>query len=184
MTSPSSSAPPAAAASDANQDRPVFGLQRVYLKDCSLEAPHVPEIFLDSKEPRLEFQLDTFDRELGGAMVEVGIRCTVTCRLGDRVAFLVEASEAGIFEISGVNDEQRVLLKGISCPSIVYPYLRANLADIVQRASFPQFHLSEINWEAFFQQKQAHLAQENAAAAPAGDGQRSSPSDSGLILPS
>lgn len=180
-TSPSSPPPPAVAP-DAGEDKPVFGLQRVYLKDCSLEAPHVPEIFLDNKDPRLEFQLDTFDRELGGAMVEVGVRCTVTCRLGDRVAFLVEASEAGVFEISGVSDEQRALLKGISCPSIVYPYLRANLADIVQRASFPQFHLSEINWEAFFQQKMAHLAQEKSGTARPDEAARTS--DSGLILPS
>jgi preprotein translocase subunit SecB len=144
----------------------------------------VPEIFLESAEPRLEFQLDTTDRELGGAMVEVAIRCTVTCRVGDRVAFLVEASEAGVFEIAGVSDEQRVLLKGISCPSIVYPYLRANLADIVQRASFPPFHLAEINWEAFFQQKQAHLAQQGADAAGPGSSEGAARSDSGLILPS
>jgi preprotein translocase subunit SecB len=181
-----SSVPPPAASPTAahadSQDRPVFGLQRIYLKDCSLEAPHVPEIFLDSKEPRLEFQLDTSDRELGGAMVEVAIRCTVTCRVGDRVAFLVEASEAGVFEISGVSDEQRALLKGISCPSIVYPYLRANLADIVQRASFPPFHLAEINWEAFYQQKLAHLAQEATGGSTSTDATRTS--ESGLILPS
>lgn len=180
-TTASPEAAPAGATTD-SQDRPVFGLQRIYLKDCSLEAPHVPEIFLDSKEPRLEFQLDTADRELGGSMVEVAIRCTVTCRVGDRVAFLVEASEAGVFEIAGVSDEQRALLKGISCPSIVYPYLRANLADIVQRASFPPFHLAEINWEAFFQQKMAHLAQEQSGGSAAADGARST--DSGLILPS
>lgn len=182
MTTASPASPPLGnSAAQEEAGRPVFGLQRIYLKDCSLEAPHVPEIFLDSAEPRLEFQLDTSDRELGGTMVEVAIRCTVTCRVGDRVAFLVEASEAGVFEIAGVSDEQRALLKGISCPSIVYPYLRANLADIVQRASFPPFHLAEINWEAFFQQKQAHLAQQaGGSSASEGPGR----SESGLILPS
>ena len=182
MTTASPASPPLGnSAAQEEAGRPVFGLQRIYLKDCSLEAPHVPEIFLDAAEPRLEFQLDTSDRELGGTMVEVAIRCTVTCRVGDRVAFLVEASEAGVFEIAGVSDEQRSLLKGISCPSIVYPYLRANLADIVQRASFPPFHLAEINWEAFFQQKQAHLAQQAGGTSPSDGAGRS---ESGLILPS
>lgn len=146
-----------------------------------MEAPHVPEIFLESQEPRLEFQIDASDRELSETLVEVSIRCTVTCRIGDRVAFLVEATQAGIFEISGVNAEQRTLIKGISCPSIIYPYLRSNLADIVQRGSFPPFHLAEINWESFFNQKMKHIAEKQAQEARAGASQ--SP-DSGLILPS
>ncbi|MFZ9111097.1 MAG: protein-export chaperone SecB [Burkholderiaceae bacterium] len=152
-----------AAGSEADAARPVFNLQRVYLKDCSLEAPHAPHIFLENQEPRLEFQLDTAEQELGNNLVEVLIRCTVTCRFGDRVGFLAEAKEAAIFEIANVSDEQRALLKGITCPTIVYPYLRANLSDLIQRSSFPPFHLAEINWEAFYQQKQAQKAESDAA---------------------
>ncbi|MGA1470320.1 MAG: protein-export chaperone SecB [Burkholderiaceae bacterium] len=151
-----------AAGSEADAARPVFNLQRVYLKDCSLEAPHAPHIFLENQEPRLEFQLDTAEQELGNNLVEVLIRCTVTCRFGDRVGFLAEAKEAAIFEIANVSDEQRALLKGITCPTIVYPYLRANLSDLIQRSSFPPFHLAEINWEAFYQQKQAQKAESDA----------------------
>ena len=99
------------------------------------------------------------------------MRCTVTCRLGDKVGFLVEATQSGIFEILGVADDQLALLKGISCPSILYPYLRSNIADVIQRASFPPVHLAELNWEAFYQQR---LAQATA---------QSQASDSGLILP-
>ncbi len=154
--------PPSAAGADADDARPVFNLQRVYLKDCSLEAPHAPQIFLENQEPRLEFQLDTAEQELGNNLVEVLIRCTVTCRFVDRVGFLVEAKEAAIFEIANVSDEQRALLKGITCPTIVYPYLRANLSDLIQRSSFPPFHLAEINWEAFYQQKQAQRAESDA----------------------
>ena len=76
----------------------------------------------------------------------------MTCRLGDKVGFLVEATQAGIFEILGVAEDQLALLKGISCPSILYPYLRSNIADVIQRASFPPVHLAELNWEAFYQQ--------------------------------
>ncbi len=163
-----------AQAAPAAEQAVVFNLQRVYLRDCSLEIPQAPQIFLDTSEPRLEFEIDTTEQELGGDMVEVGVRCTITCRVGIGVGFLVEATQAAIFEIQGVSPEQRTLLKGISCPNIVYPYLRSNIADLIQRSSFPPVHLSEINWEGFFQQKLAKLA---AQQAPAGA------SESGLILP-
>jgi preprotein translocase subunit SecB len=163
-----------AQAAPAAEQAVVFNLQRVYLRDCSLEIPQAPQIFLDTSEPRLEFEIDTTEQELGGDMVEVGVRCTITCRVGDGVGFLVEATQAAIFEIQGVSPEQRTLLKGISCPNIVYPYLRSNIADLIQRSSFPPVHLSEINWEGFFQQKLSKLAAENT---PAGA------SESGLILP-
>lgn len=139
------------------KDAPLFHLQRVYLKDLSVEIPHAPEVFLDSTQPKLSFEIDSFDSELKDEMVEVGVKCTITCKLGEKTGFLVEAKEAGIFEIKNVSEEQRTLLKGITCPNIVYPYLRANLADILQRASFPPVHLTEINWEVFYQQKQEKI---------------------------
>lgn len=155
---------------DGEDNGPLFNLQRVYLKDLSLEIPDAPAVFLDQAEPRLEFQIDTGESTLHPGLHEVSVRCTVTCRLADRVAFLVEATQAGIFEIQGVPDEQLALLKGISCPSIIYPYLRANIADVIQRASFPPVHLAELNWEAYFQQR-------------ASQAQTSPASESGLILP-
>lgn len=156
---------------DAQAGGPQFNLQRIYLKDLSLEIPDAPAVFIDQAEPRLEFQIDTHEKTLQPGLFEVGVRCTVTCRLGEKTGFLVEATQAGIFEILGVADDQLALLKGISCPSIVYPYLRANIADAIQRASFPPVHLAELNWEAFYQQRAA----QNAAKATS--------SDSGLILP-
>ncbi|MFZ9345539.1 MAG: protein-export chaperone SecB [Burkholderiaceae bacterium] len=153
---------------------PQFNLQRVYLKDMSLEIPDAPSVFLDNAEPRLEFQIDAQDKTLQAGLYEVAVRCTVTCRLGDKIGFLVEGTQAGIFEIAGVPDDQLALLKGISCPSIIYPYLRANIADVIQRASFPPVHLAELNWEAFYQQRLAQgAAQSGSAGAP----------ESGLILP-
>ena len=157
-------------AADAQSGGPQFNLQRIYLKDLSLEIPDAPAVFLDQAEPRLEFQIDTHEKTLQPGLFEVGVRCTVTCRLGEKTGFLVEATQAGIFEILGVSEDQLALLKGISCPSIVYPYLRANIADAIQRASFPPVHLAELNWEAFYQQRAAQQAAQTQ-------------SDSGLILP-
>lgn len=157
-------------AADGQMPTPQFNLQRVYLKDLSLEIPDAPAVFLDSTEPRLEFQIDTHDKTLAPGLHEVSVRCTVTCHLGDKVGFLVEATQAGIFEIVGVPDDQLDLIKGISCPSIIYPYLRANMADVIQRASFPPVHLAELNWEAYYQQR---LSRQATSAA----------SESGIILP-
>ena len=132
---------------------PAFNLQRIYLKDLSVEIPHAPAIFLDNTSPKLEFQVDSNSQEIDNEMVEVSVTCSVTCRLGDKIGFLIEGCEAGIFEIKNVDDKQKELLKGITCPNIVYPYLRANIADALQRASFPPVHLTEINWELFYQEK-------------------------------
>jgi preprotein translocase subunit SecB len=148
-----------------------FSLQRVYLKDLSLEIPDAPAVFLDQAEPRLEFQIDTAEATLQEGLYEISVRCTVTCHLGEKVGFLIEATQGGIFEIMGVPDAQLGLLKGISCPSIVYPYLRANIADAISRATFPPVHLAELNWEAFYQQRLAQAGANSAAQ------------DSGIILP-
>lgn len=154
-----------AAGQDAGQ-QPVFNLQRIFLKDASLEIPMGPAVFLDQNSPKLEFDLDTSATELQPGLYESTIRCTVTCSLGDKTAFLVEGTQSGIFEITGVPAEQLDLLLGISCPHILYPYIRANLADLIQRASLPPLHLAEINWEAYYRQRQQRLAEQQAAEAP------------------
>jgi len=163
-------AAPSESAAPKQEVTPQFKLQRVYMKDLSVEIPDAPAVFLDQSEPKLEFQIDTAEQELQAGLYQISVRCTVTCRLGDRVGFLVEATQSGIFEILGVPDDQLELLKGISCPAIIYPYLRANIADVIQRASFPPVHLAELNWEAFYQQRISQTAAKQT-------------SDSGLILP-
>lgn len=140
--------------------QPVFAIQRMYLKDMSLEIPHAPQIFLESAQPGVEVQLDVEAGQIADGIFEAAVTVTVTTKVGDKVAFLVEAKEAGIFEIRGVPDEQMPLLLNVVCPNIVYPYLRANVADVVQRAGFPPIHLAEINFESLYQQR---LAQEQSA---------------------
>lgn len=132
---------------------PVFQLQRVYLKDASLEMPHAPQIFLEQGSPQIEVQLDVSNDSVVEGVIEVVVRVTVTARLSDKVLFLVEAKQAGIFELRGIPDQQLAPVLGIVCPGIVYPYLRANVADLLTRTGLPPIHLAEINFEALYQQK-------------------------------
>ncbi|HMN82677.1 MAG TPA: protein-export chaperone SecB [Burkholderiaceae bacterium] len=145
---------------------PVFAIQRMYLKDMSLEIPHAPTIFLEQQQPQVEVQLDVQGDEVVEGIYETSVTVTVTTKAGERVAFLVEAKQAGIFEIRNVPAEQMPLLLNVVCPNIIYPYLRANVADIVQRSGFPPIHLAEINFEALYQQRLQQMQQEQAAAKP------------------
>ncbi len=137
----------------------------MYLKDASLEMPHAPQIFLESGTPQVEVQLDVTDERVGDSSVEVVVRVTATARFGDRVLFLVEAKQAGIFELRGIPDGQLAPVLGIVCPGIIYPYLRANVADLLTRTGLPPIHLAEINFEALFQQRAAANAQAAAELA-------------------
>lgn len=144
---------------NAGAQAPVFQLQRVYLKDASLELPHAPAIFLEQDAPQVEVQLEvTHDKVIDG-IYEVVVRVTTTAKLKDRVLFLVEAKQAGIFEMRGIPNEQFDAIVGIVCPNIVYPYLRANIADLITRTGLPPIHLAEINFEAMYQQR---LAQQSS----------------------
>jgi preprotein translocase subunit SecB len=139
---------------------PVFQVQRVYLKDASLEMPNAPSIFLESENPKVDVQLEVSDAPVIEALHEVVVRVTVTAKVKDKVLFLVEGKQAGIFEIRNVPAEQRPPILGIVCPGIVYPYLRASIADLISRTGLPPIHLAEINFEAFYQQRLAALAQQ------------------------
>ena len=123
------------------------------MKDASLAVPNAPQIFLEQEAPAVEVQLDVSDTALAEGLYEVTVTATVTTRVRDQVAFLVEIKQGGIFEIRGVPPDQMEPLLGIVCPSIVFPYLRSNVADVVTRAGFPPVHLAEINFEAYYQQR-------------------------------
>ncbi|MGE5666049.1 MAG: protein-export chaperone SecB [Betaproteobacteria bacterium] len=156
-------------AADANQ--PVFQLQRMYLKDASLEMPNAPQIFLEMDNPAIDIQLEVQQNALPqGGMHEVVVRATVTGRIKDKVLFLVEGKQAGIFEIRNVPADQMEPVLGIVCPGIVYPYLRANVSDLLSRTGMPPVHLAEINFEAFYQQRLAAQAQQAQPATNGGNG--------------
>jgi preprotein translocase subunit SecB len=147
---------------EANLD-PVFQIQRVYLKDVSLEQPNSPEILLNQEQPSVDIQLGVGATPIAEGLFEVSVTATVQTKIAEKTVFLVEAKQAGIFEIRNVPPEQMGAILGIACPQIVYPYLRGNVADVIQRGGFPPVHMAEINFQAMYEQQQA----EAAAAAPA-----------------
>jgi len=137
---------------------PVFTVQRVYLKDASLEMPNAPSILLEQSAPQVDVQMDIGHETVADGIYEVIVRVTVTARVKDKVLFLVEAKQAGIFEMRGLAAGQFEPVMGIVCPGIVYPYLRANVADLVGRTGLPAIHLAEINFEALYRQRQEQNA--------------------------
>jgi len=143
----------------AEQDQtPVFQIQRIYLKDLSLEQPNSPQVLLEQTQPQVDIQLAMAAEVVADGVFEVTVTATVTTKVGERVLFLVEAKQAGIFEIRNLPEDQMGPILGIACPQIVYPYLRGNVADVIQRGGFPPVHLAEINFQAMFEQQQAQAA--------------------------
>jgi len=141
--------------SDEQQATPVFQIQRVYLKDLSLEQPNSPAILTSQAQPAVDIQLGVGMEQVADGIVEVTVTATVTTKIEDKTVFLVEAKQAGIFEVRNLPEDQMGPIVGIACPQIIYPYLRGNVADVIQRAGFPPVHLAEINFQAMYEQQQA-----------------------------
>jgi preprotein translocase subunit SecB len=142
---------------------PIFQIQRVYLKEASLEQPNSPAILLEQQQPSVDIQLGVESLSVAEGVFEVSVTATVHTKIGDKTLFLVECKQAGIFEIRNLPDDQMGAIMGIACPQIVYPYLRGNVADVVTRAGFPPVHLAEINFQAMYEQQQAQAAEQAAA---------------------
>ena len=157
-----------AASPTAAESAPLFQLQRVYLKDASLEMPNAPRIFLEAEAPSVDIQLEVSNSSVIENVHEVVVRVTATAKIKDKVLFLVEGKQGGIFEIRNLTSEQMGPVLGVVCPGIIYPYLRANIADLISRTGLPAIHLAEINFEAFYSQKMAAAAQPQAANGSAG----------------
>ena len=143
----------------ADQD-PTFQIQRIYLKEASLEQPNSPSILLEQEQPSVDIQLGVEANPVADGVYEICVTATVQTKIKDKTVFLVEAKQAGIFEIRNLPQEQMGPIMGIACPQIVYPYLRGNVADLIQRAGFPPVHLAEINFQAMYEQQQAQAAED------------------------
>lgn len=140
--------------------QPGFGIEKIYVKDASLEIPHAPQIFTDRTQPQVSVELGNFAQQIEENVFEVAIKVTVTSKIADKTVFLVEVTQAGIFQISNVPAENIELIVGITCPNILFPYARETVSDLVVRAGFQPVLLNPINFEALFaQQKQQETAQ-------------------------
>jgi preprotein translocase subunit SecB len=136
------------------QQQAVFGIEKIYVKDVSLEIPNAPQIFLEQGTPSISVEVHTQGSQLGEGVFEAVLTVTVTSKLeGDKTVFLVEAAQAGIFRIQNVPEAEISPLLGIACPNILYPYVREVVSDMVSRAGFPPVVLQPMNFETIYKQQ-------------------------------
>ncbi len=127
-----------------------FAIQRIYLKDCSFEAPTIPEIFQKEWNPDTNLDLDTKSRELSEGVYEVVLRLTVTVKVGEETAFLCEVHQGGIFSIENMEEGQLAHCLGAFCPNILFPYARETISSLVNKGTFPSMNLAPVNFDALF----------------------------------
>ncbi len=143
------------------QLQPVFAIEKIYVKDLSVEIPNAPSIFLERETPEINMQLGGNNQSIDEGLYEVLLTVTVTAKIKDKIMFLVEVQQAGIFRIRNLSDEEIDPVLGIGCPNILFPYLREVVSDIVTRAGFPPVILSPVNFEAVYHQKKAEANKNN-----------------------
>ncbi|CAN4268106.1 MAG: hypothetical protein RLZZ434_147 [Pseudomonadota bacterium] len=153
------------AAAEEQTQQAGFSIEKIYLKDASLEIPNAPQIFTDRSQPQVGIELSNFAQQLEDNVFEVAIKVTVTSKIEDKTVFLVEVTQAGIFQIRGVPEENLEMIVGITCPNILFPYARESVSDLVVRAGFQPVLLNPINFEALFAQQKQQQAEAAEAAA-------------------
>ncbi len=136
-----------------------FNIEKIYVKDLSLEIPNAPQVFMQGDAPELDVQVHHASNAFAEALYEVVVTVTVTARTGEKTLFLAEATQAGIFTIRGVPQEELGPLLGIGCPTILYPYVREVISDLVTRGGFPPVLLAPMSFEALYVQQQQEGAQ-------------------------
>jgi preprotein translocase subunit SecB len=147
--------------SDAQPQQPqpgTFQIEKIYVKDMSLEIPHSPKIFMEQVQPQLEVQINTSAENFSEGFYEVTVTGTVTARVGERTLFLAEARQAGIFQLRIAEQQDLTPVLGIACPTVIYPYLRETLSDMIARGGFPPVILAPVNFELLYVQQQQNAS--------------------------
>ena len=148
---------------DEAQEQPQFGIEKIYVKDLSLEIPHAPEVFLSNEQPQVDVQLHNEGSGIGEGLYQVVLTVTVTAKLGEKTMFLVEVAQAGIFQIRNVPEADLEPLLATACPNIIFPYAREAVSGLITRAGFPPVYLAPVNFEAIYLQR-LQQAQEQAGS--------------------
>ncbi len=151
------------------QQAPVFSIEKVYAKDISLEIPNAPQVFLERENPSIEMQLHTEAANMEEGLYEVVVTVTVTAKLAEKTVFLVEAAQAGIFQLRNLPVENLDPILGVACPNILFPYVRETISDLVTRAGFPPVLLAPVNFEAMYAQRIQAQQQQAQQGVPAGE---------------
>ena len=143
--------------------QPAFSIEKIYVKDLSLEVPSGPQIFMQSEPPQLEVHIEQRSQRVNEVLFEVTLVVTVTAKQGDKTHFLVEVSQAGVFQVRNIPDAELAPVLGMVCPNVLFPYARETVSDVINRAGFPPVLLAPVNFEVLYQQQAAQ-----AGAQPAG----------------
>jgi preprotein translocase subunit SecB len=151
----------------AQQEAPTFSIEKMYVKDISLEIPHAPQIFLERDAPQIDVQLHHTNAQIEPGIFQTVLSVTCTAKIGDKTMFLVEVAQAGIFTIRNVPQQDIEQLLNIACPNILFPYAREVVSDVVVRASFPPLVLAPVNFEALYVAQMQQQAEQAQQAAPA-----------------
>ncbi|MEX1073908.1 MAG: protein-export chaperone SecB [Burkholderiales bacterium] len=145
------------------QPQPSFQIEKIYVKDLSLEIPNAPQVFLEAQTPQFEIQVRNESTRFADGLFEVVITVTVTAKAGEKTLFLAEAAQAGIFSVRNVPSADLEPLLAVACPTILYPYAREAVSDAVTRGGFPPVLLAPVSFEALYAQRQQ---QQGAGDAP------------------
>ncbi|HZN87093.1 MAG TPA: protein-export chaperone SecB [Burkholderiales bacterium] len=144
----------------ADAQQPSFQIEKIYVKDVSLEIPNAPQVFLEAQGPQLEIQVRNEAQQFAEGLFEVVVTVTVTAKAGEKTLFLAEAAQAGIFAVRGVPPAEIEPVLAVACPTILYPYAREAISDLVTRGGFPPVLLAPVSFEAIYAQR----AQQRQAA--------------------
>lgn len=140
-----------------------FGIQRIYTKDVSFESPNAPAVFRGERQPHHQLNLNTRVNRVGDDGYEVVVTVTVTTKMGEQTAFIVEVHQAGLFAVKGFSEQELGPLLGAYCPNLLFPYAREAVSDLVTKGGFPQLVLQPVNFDALFAQHQQQMADQRQA---------------------
>lgn len=146
--------------------QPTLAIEKIYLRDLSVEVPHAPEAFLEREAPNVEVNIRSSSRTVQDSMFEVVLTVTITAKVKDKAMFLVEAAQAGVFQIRNVPQQDLGPVLGIACPNTLFPYVRETISSVISRAGFPPVVLAPMNFEAIYQQQMQQMQQQPPNPAP------------------
>jgi preprotein translocase subunit SecB len=144
------------------QQQPTFGIEKIYVKDLSLEIPHAPDVFLSAEQPQVDVRLHNEGAPISEGMYHVVLTVTVTAKAGEKTLFLVEVAQAGVFQIRNLPESDLEPFLATACPNILYPYVRETVSAVVGHAGFPPVYLAPVNFEAIYMQRLQQAKEQQA----------------------
>jgi preprotein translocase subunit SecB len=150
-----------------SEQQPAFSIEKIYLKDLSLEIPNAPQVFTERESPRVDINLHNEVKMIETGVYEVTLTATVTAKHNDKTAFLVEVAQAGIFQIRNYPQDELAVVVNVTCPRTLLPYARETVSTVLGRAGFPPVVLPHVGFESIYQQRLQEQQSQTTSAAPA-----------------